>query len=100
VEKDVFSNTVAKGQVISTSPGAATSVQVGSTVTVTVSKGPDLVGVTDVRGQSVVAATNALQAAGFNVTGVTGNPTRNVTRTSPASNAQVLRGSSVTLFTG
>jgi serine/threonine-protein kinase len=100
VEKDSFSTTVAKGQVVSTSPTAGTSVQVGSTVTVTVSKGPDLVAVPDVRSKSVVDATNALQAAGFNVTGVTGNPTRSVTRTSPPAGAQVLRGSSVALFTG
>jgi serine/threonine-protein kinase len=99
VENDVFSNTVAKGQVIGTNPAAGTSVPVGAKVTVTVSKGPDLVPVTDVRGQSVSAATKALQAAGFAVTGVTGDPTKNVTRTSPAAGAQVLRGSSVTLFT-
>jgi serine/threonine-protein kinase len=99
VENDVFSNTVPKGQVMGTSPAAGTSIQVGSKVTVTVSKGPDLVPVTDVHGQPVGAATKALQAAGFNVSGVTGDPTKNVTHTSPAAGAQVLRGSSVTLFT-
>jgi beta-lactam-binding protein with PASTA domain len=98
-ENDVFNNTVPKGQVIATSPGAGTSVQVGSTVTVSVSKGPDLVTVPDVRGQTVDAAANALQAQGFNVVGVNGHLTRSVTGTSPAAGSSVLRGSSVTLIT-
>jgi serine/threonine-protein kinase len=99
IESDAFSTAIPKGQVISTSPAAGASVQVGTKVTVTVSKGPDLVAVTNVAGSSVNAATQALQAAGFNVSGVTGNPTRIVTHTSPAAGTQVLRGSSVTLFT-
>jgi serine/threonine-protein kinase len=99
VENDVFSTTVPKGQVISTNPAAGTSVPVTSKVTVNVSKGPDLVPVPDVHNDSVDAATQALQAAGFNVSGVTGNPTAKVTRTSPGAGAPVLRGSSVTLFT-
>jgi serine/threonine-protein kinase len=99
VESDVFSNTVPKGQVISTSPPGATSVPVGTDVTVTVSKGPDLVAVPDVRSDTVDAATKAIQAQGFSVSGVTGDPTRTVTRTSPVGGAQVLRGSSVSLFT-
>jgi eukaryotic-like serine/threonine-protein kinase len=99
VENDVFSNTVAKGQVISTNPPGGTSVPVGSDVTVTVSKGPDLVAVPDVRTQTVDSATKTLQAAGFSVSGVTGDPTKSVTRTSPAAGAQILRGSSVTLLT-
>jgi serine/threonine-protein kinase len=100
VEVDAFSNTVAKGQVISTSPSAGTSIQVGSPVSVTVSKGPDLVTVPDEKGKSVGTATSALESAGFSVSGVTGNPLRSVTRTSPAGGTQVLRGSSITLFTG
>jgi beta-lactam-binding protein with PASTA domain/tRNA A-37 threonylcarbamoyl transferase component Bud32 len=98
-ENDVFSNSVPKGQVIGTNPPPGTAIPVGSTVTVTVSKGPDLVAVPDVSGKSVAAASNALQAAGFTPSGVTGNPLKAVTRTSPAGNAQVLRGSSVALFT-
>jgi len=100
VETDAFSNTVPKGQVISTSPAAGTTVPVGSTLTVTVSKGPDLVTVPDEKGKSVDAATSGLESAGFSVSGVTGSPSRLVTRTSPAGGSQVLRGSSVTLFTG
>jgi beta-lactam-binding protein with PASTA domain/tRNA A-37 threonylcarbamoyl transferase component Bud32 len=98
-ENDVFSNSVPKGQVISTNPSAGTSIPVGSTVTVTVSKGPDLVPVPDVSGKSVDSASQALQAVGFSVSGVTGNPLKAVTRTSPPGGAQVLRGSSVALST-
>ncbi len=99
VENDVFSNTVAKGQVIGTNPAGGTSVQVGTAVTVTVSKGPDLVTVPDVRTQTVDSATKALQADGFVVSGVTGDPTKPVTHTSPVGGGQILRGSSVSLFT-
>ncbi len=99
VENDVFSTTVAKGVVIGTTPPPGTSIQVGTSVTVNVSKGPDLVVVPNVARQSVGAATQALQAVGFNVTGVTGDPINTVVRTSPAAGASVLRGSSVTLFT-
>jgi serine/threonine-protein kinase len=98
-ESDVFSTTVPKGQVISISPAAGTTVQVGTKVTATVSKGPDLVTVPDVRGLTVDAATNALGAAGFSVSGVNGTPANKVTHTSPAGGAQVLRGSSVALYT-
>lgn len=100
VENDVFNNTVPKGVVVGTTPAAGTTVTIGTTVTVFVSKGPDLVQIPPtVVGESVTAATNALQAIGLNVTGVTGNPTANVARTSPAAGTMVLRGSSVTLIT-
>jgi serine/threonine-protein kinase len=100
VENDEYSTTVPKGQVISTSPAPGASEPVGTTVTVNVSLGPHLVAVPDVHGQSVDAATAALQAVGFNVSGVTGNPTAPVTRTAPAAGTQALFGSSVTLVTG
>jgi serine/threonine-protein kinase len=103
VENDVFSNIVPKGQVIGTTPPPGTAVHVGSEVTVTVSKGPDLVAVPDVRGQTIDAATQALQNSGLSVSGVTGpaSPSSKVTvtHTAPAAGAQVLRGSSVQLIT-
>jgi beta-lactam-binding protein with PASTA domain/tRNA A-37 threonylcarbamoyl transferase component Bud32 len=99
VEVDQFSDAVPKGQVVGTKPGGGTSITVGSQVTVTVSKGVDLVPVSNVAGLSVEAATVKLQGDGFAVTGVTGLPTRPVTRTSPAVGTQVKRGSSVGLFT-
>lgn len=94
-----FSDTVGKGLVVGTKPAGGTTARVGSQVTVVVSKGLDLVAVPSVQHATVDAATATLQAAGFAVTGVTGNPTRNVTRTSPAAGSQVKRGSAVTLFT-
>lgn len=99
VESEVFSNTAPLGQVIGSNPPAGTSVPAGSSVTIIVSKGPDLVAVPNLRGDSVSGASQALQADGFSVSGVTGNPLDIVTRTSPAAGAAILRGSSVALFT-
>ncbi len=99
VEVDAFSDTVPKGQVISANPTPGSQVQVGSKVTLTVSKGPDVVPVSNVVGLSVDSATRKLQNDGFSVSGVTGSPIRSVTRTAPAVGASVKRGSAVTLFT-
>ncbi len=99
VESDQFSDTVAKGQVIATSPAPGVSVQQGTSVTVQVSKGPDLVAVPNVRGTSVTAASQAIAAAGLAVSGVNGNPTATVTGTSPAAGAMVHRGASVEIDT-
>jgi serine/threonine-protein kinase len=60
-------DTVAAGNVVSTDPAAGTPVQVGGTVNVVVSSGPDAVQVPDVRGQSQEAARQTLQEAGFTV---------------------------------
>ena len=99
VENDEFSNTVPKGQVMGTGPPGGTSIPVGGTVDVNVSKGPDLVAVPNVASMSVGSATELLQSDGFNVNQVTGNPIDTVTRTAPAAGAEVLKGSSITLVT-
>jgi eukaryotic-like serine/threonine-protein kinase len=99
VEVDAFSDTVAKGQVISTTPPAGTVVTVGSQVTVNVSKGRDLVAVPNVSSMTVLAATRALQAAGFSVSEVIGSPDRPVYVTNPAAGARVKRGSAIKLYT-
>ncbi|MBV8234126.1 MAG: PASTA domain-containing protein, partial [Acidimicrobiia bacterium] len=96
---DGFSDTVPPGQVIGTAPAAGASVPRGATVTLTVSKGPDMVAVPDVGGQSVPAATTTLQQAGLQVAGVDGSPDKKVTTTNPPAGTQVHRGSSVTLST-
>lgn len=57
-----YSETVAKGQVISTDPNAGRSVRTGSTVTAVISLGPERYDVPDVAGQTVDQATAALQA--------------------------------------
>ena len=95
-----YSSTVPKGQVIGTQPPAGTQVRVGSQVTVGVSKGPQLVAVPDVAQDSVSQATAALEAAGFSVSGVTGNPTATVTGTSPRAGALLVIHSSVQIITG
>ena len=100
VESDQYSNTVAKGQVISLSPAPGATVVVGTTVTVTVSKGPHLVPVPNLSGQSVGAAAQSLSGQGFTVNGVSGNPLGTVTGTRPAAGTQVLYGSAVTIVTG
>jgi serine/threonine-protein kinase len=91
---------VPKGQVIGTNPPGGGQVTVGSTVAVTVSKGPDLVPVPDVTGMSVEAATKKLETSGFTISGVTGSPDRPVVSTSPSAGAMVKRGSAVRLATG
>jgi beta-lactam-binding protein with PASTA domain/tRNA A-37 threonylcarbamoyl transferase component Bud32 len=99
VESDQFSDTVPKGQVVSTSPAISTAAVVGSQVAVVVSKGQDLVAVTDVTGQTVAAATKNLQAAGFSVSEVVGSPDRLVYVTNPPKGAMVKRGSAIKLYT-
>lgn len=99
VESDQFNDTVPKGQVIGSSPAAGVQATVGSRVTVLVSKGPDLVAVPTFSGQSGIAASQILAQDGFNVTGITGNPNKAVTSTSPAEGSMVPRGSNVQIIT-
>ena len=96
---DVFSDTVQKGQVVSTSPPAGADVPKDAKVTVNVSKGPDVVTVPNVVGKSAVDAEKALNAAGLVVSSVSGPPTGTVFATSPPAGTQVHRGSGVILAT-
>ncbi|NTW29465.1 MAG: Stk1 family PASTA domain-containing Ser/Thr kinase [Coriobacteriia bacterium] len=68
LSKTDFSETVAKGLVISQDPQGGVSVAKGSTVTITVSKGTAFVAIPDVIGQKEAAATTTLKNAGFKVT--------------------------------
>lgn len=63
---DAWSTTVPKDSVISQTPADGTLTR-GETVTLTVSKGPEMVTVPQVEGLSRAAATQKLQAAGFKV---------------------------------
>jgi eukaryotic-like serine/threonine-protein kinase len=56
-----------KGTVIAQNPAGGTSVNKGTSVTLTISKGPNTAKVPDVSGQTQAQATAALQAAGFQV---------------------------------
>ncbi|MER6674215.1 Stk1 family PASTA domain-containing Ser/Thr kinase [Streptomyces sp. NPDC000983] len=66
-EEQVTSADFDKGAVALQSPEADSEVVVGDTVTLTLSKGPEMVEVPDVVGDSVGDATAALEAAGFEV---------------------------------
>jgi beta-lactam-binding protein with PASTA domain/tRNA A-37 threonylcarbamoyl transferase component Bud32 len=99
-QSQAYNNTVAVGVVVSVSPPSGTLIAVGSPVSVVVSKGPHYVVVPSTRDESVGAATQALEAAGFNVAGVQGNPVNTVMGTSPAAGTQALFGSSISIITG
>ena len=73
---DEFSNEVPAGQVIRQDPAPGGAVERGSTITVVVSKGQDLVALPSLGGISFEQITAALGAAGFGVNSVTGNGTR------------------------
>jgi serine/threonine-protein kinase len=99
VRADAFSDTVPKDQVISTAPAAGASVDRGGKVTVTISKGPDMVGVPDVGGKSVQEATTVMQQTGLQIGNVFGPPNKKVFVTDPPAGTQVHRGSSVNVYT-
>jgi eukaryotic-like serine/threonine-protein kinase len=63
-----YSPTVAAGNVISVDPAASANEKAGTTVTVTVSLGPEPIPIVDYTNQSGDDATQALRTAGFNVT--------------------------------
>jgi eukaryotic-like serine/threonine-protein kinase len=95
---EVFSDDVAAGVVIDQTPSSGTADK-GSTVRLTVSKGPDLVVVPDVRGQSFEQARDALEALGLKVRkrSFPGGPGR-VLRTDPDRGQKVRRGTTVTVY--
>jgi serine/threonine-protein kinase len=99
VRQNSFSDTVAEGQVISTTPGPGSSVGRDSTVTVVVSAGPDMVTVPDVLGANVASATRSLDQSGLKVANVFGFSDGRVFFTSPSAGSRVHRGSSVNLYT-
>jgi serine/threonine-protein kinase len=99
VRADAFSDTVPKDQVVSTSPGAGASVARGGKVTVTISKGPDLVAVPDVSSKSVQDAGTIMQQAGLSIGNVFGPPNKKVFVSDPPAGTQVHRGSSVNVYT-
>ncbi|WP_234401783.1 Stk1 family PASTA domain-containing Ser/Thr kinase [Thermobifida halotolerans] len=59
---------VPEGQVVSQSPEAETTVGAGQTVTLTVSSGPEMVEIPDIRGWKVDKARKELEELGFTVT--------------------------------
>ncbi|MDP8987315.1 MAG: PASTA domain-containing protein [Actinomycetota bacterium] len=93
-----FSNSVPQGRVIGTDPGAGASVARGRTITVVVSKGPDLVTVPDVVGRALDEANRILEEAGLSPNNVTGPSRGRPFTTDPEPGAQVPRNSNVDIF--
>jgi serine/threonine-protein kinase len=97
---DEFNDAVGQGEVISISP--ADKARKGSTITVTVSKGPEIVQVPDIRmGTPVAQAEKAIQAAGLvpDVRPFTGGGTpTTVLAISPGSGSRVKAGSKVVVY--
>jgi serine/threonine-protein kinase len=94
---DEFSSTVDTGKVIRTDPAAGTNAARGSTVSVVVSKGPELIAVPPTVGMTLEAAQAALTATGFDVDTVGYLPGRHVISSNPAAGSMVPKGTKVVL---
>ncbi len=70
--EDEFSDTIEVGRVVSQDPPPTTPVERGGTVTVRISKGPDLVAFPDLTGQTYPQAQETLAAAGYTVNSLLG----------------------------
>jgi len=100
-QENAFSETVAPGIVMSTTPAAGATVPRDSTVTLVVSKGPETVTIpASIRGMTVVEASTTLQGIGLTVSGIQGSPLNKVSGTNPATGQTVRKGTAVTLITG
>jgi eukaryotic-like serine/threonine-protein kinase len=99
VPTDEFSNAIVKGNVIAVNPGVGNRAERGSTVQLTVSKGPETVAVPDVKGMSVIDAATAIEEAGLQVNDTRGSPRRRVVLTDPVAGTQVEKGTKITLIT-
>jgi serine/threonine-protein kinase len=97
---DVFSDSVAPGNVVSTSPGAGQSLPRGETVTVVVSKGPDVVTVPAIGGLTLPEAVAALQQNGLAPGEVAGPDAGKVVAFAPGEGKVVRRGTTVNILLG
>ncbi len=94
-----YSTTVPAGTVIGTTPAIGTPEKLGTTITVNVSQGPQMVPVPDVTKDTVAKATAALQAAGLAVGQVYGPPNGKVFTSTPLAGTSVKKGTAVNLYT-
>lgn len=96
---DVHSTSVPKGSVASQSPADGTLTR-GETVTITVSKGPEMVTVPDVKGLTEAQAKQKLEAAGLTVEVNTffSGVLDEVTASRPSGGQTVEKGSTVTIL--
>jgi serine/threonine-protein kinase len=103
--RDVDSNAAAKGIVIDQEPSGGSFASKGSTVTLTVSKGPQTTGVPNVENTDADTAKSQLAASGFKVH-VTHEDTSDpslegiVIRQNPAPDTQAKPGTTVTIVVG
>ncbi|WP_243395344.1 Stk1 family PASTA domain-containing Ser/Thr kinase [Nocardioides currus] len=100
VTGEEFSDTVAEGDVISQEPTAGPLFK-GDTVQLVVSKGPELVEVPQMRAKGVEAATQELEALGFEVAVENSENYIGlgfVFSTSPGAGDMVAKGSTITLY--
>ncbi len=98
--KTEFSETVKAGKVVDTLPSAQTQIDLGKTVTLLVSKGPEEAEIPDVIGKDEAAATAALQDAGFEVATTTKESDEDpgtVIAASPSVGERLRKGETVTL---
>jgi serine/threonine-protein kinase len=95
---DVFDDKVDVGKVVSTDPGAGQLTAKNGTVTVNVSKGPELVTVPNVENMTVEAASQALQALGLVPDVENYSPGKKVEAVIPKAGTQVKKGSKVRLI--
>lgn len=94
-----YSDTVAAGLVIATDPAPESSLERGSTVTITVSLGLPFIRVPDVSGMSAADAADELTALGFVVSDTDGPPNRDVIATDPPAGDSLRKGSEIVIFT-
>jgi serine/threonine-protein kinase len=94
-----FDDTIAVGRVIRTTPPAGGSAARGSTVTLVVSKGPDLVVVPDISGAATLEQAIALiESRGLVAGEVNGDAKGKPFATDPPAGEKVKRGSTVDIF--
>jgi serine/threonine-protein kinase len=94
---DEYNSNVPKGAVVKVNPPPATSLDIGSVVTITLSKGPAPQPVPSVVGESQADAFTTLRAAGFEPVKAgeedsSGVPAGSVTRTDPSAGTTVTDG--------
>jgi serine/threonine-protein kinase len=96
--RDDFSDAVAVGTVIGTDPAGGGQAQRATTVTIIVSKGPEMVSVPNVVGKSVESASAILQNLGLNAEVQNYRVGAKVRAQAPGPTTKVKKGSQVTLY--
>ncbi|MFF3563095.1 Stk1 family PASTA domain-containing Ser/Thr kinase [Streptomyces sp. NPDC002574] len=94
----VFSDQADEGGIAAQNKDAGQQLAAGDTVTLTVSKGQQMVDVPDVGGKDVETARQELKAAGFDVRVIRFFFTGEVSNQSPAAGSQAPKGSTITLW--